>query len=128
MCIRDRYWPAPRDVPPSLARSRGPGRSTRGRHGRLLAVVATSPSLLGLGIDEDTAAEIGDEQTLTVLGSGAVFVVDARGAVTGIPAERPGAPLLVYGAVVHSLPPGPVFDLAQSGLCRPADPELATGA
>jgi cyanophycinase len=99
----------------------------RGRHGRLLAVVATSPSLLGLGIDEDTAAEIGDEQTLTVLGSGAVFVVDARGAVTGIPDERPGAPLLVSGAVVHSLPPGTVFDLAQVGLWRPADHELAPG-
>ena len=30
----------------------------RARYGRLLSIVATSPNLLGMGIDEDTAAEV----------------------------------------------------------------------
>ena len=51
----------------------------RARYGRLLSIVATSPNLLGMGIDEDTAAEITDGRGLTVVGTGAVFVVDARG-------------------------------------------------
>ena len=88
----------------------------RGRYGRLLAVVAGSPSLIGLGIDEDTAAEIHDEGRLTVVGSGAVFVLDARGAVTDATEARRDAPLLVSGAVVHTLPAGAVFDLHRVGL------------
>jgi cyanophycinase len=83
----------------------------RGRYGRLMAMVAASPNLIGVGIDENTAAEIRDDRWLTVLGAGAVFVVDAREAVTDAPDARRGAPLLVSGAVVHSLPTGSTFDL-----------------
>ena len=83
----------------------------RARYGRLMSLVAGSPNLLGMGIDEDTAAEIRDGRKLTVVGSGAVFVVDARAAVSDVPEARRGAPLLVSGAVVHSLPTGATFDL-----------------
>ncbi len=85
----------------------------RGRYGRLLSIVAGSPSLLGLGIDENTAAEIQDERILTVVGSGGVFVVDGRAAVTDAAEARRRAPLLVSGAVVHTLPAGSVFDLRE---------------
>jgi cyanophycinase len=88
----------------------------RARYGRLLSIVATSPNLLGLGIDEDTAAEVTDGRGLTVLGTGAVFVVDARGAVSDVPEARRDAPLLVSGAVVHSLPTGATFDLQTATL------------
>src|SRR5699024_5025458 len=54
----------------------------RTRYARLLSLIAASPSLLGVGIDEDTAAEIVNERRLTVVGSGAVYVVDARAAVS----------------------------------------------
>lgn len=90
----------------------------RGRYGRLLSIVANSPSLVGLGVDEDTAAEIHDERTLTVVGTGAVFVLDARHAVTDAPQAKRGAPLLVSGAVVHTLPAGAVFDLEALALDR----------
>ncbi|NNG41076.1 cyanophycinase [Flexivirga sp. ID2601S] len=88
----------------------------RARYGRLLSLVATSPSLLGMGIDEDTAAEITDGTELTVVGSGAVFVVDARNAVTDAHEARRDAPLLVTGAVVHTLPFGATFDLPTATL------------
>jgi cyanophycinase len=83
----------------------------RGRYGRLMSLVANSPNLIGIGIDENTATEIHDERTMTVLGAGGVFVIDARAAVTDAPDARRGAPLLVSGAVVHSLPMGATFDL-----------------
>ena len=88
----------------------------RARYGRLMALVAGSPDLLGIGIDEDTAAEIRDGRTLTVLGSGAIFVIDARAAVSDVSEARQHAPLLVSGAVVHSLPTGATFDLQTASL------------
>ncbi len=83
----------------------------RARYGRLIALVAGSPNLLGMGIDEDTAAEIRDGRKLTVMGSGAVFLVDARQAISDAPEARRDAPLLISGAIVHSLPTGATFDL-----------------
>jgi cyanophycinase len=90
----------------------------RGRYGRLLSIVANSPSLLGIGIDENTAAEVRDERLLSVVGAGAVFVLDARAAITDAPDARRGAPLLVSGAVVHTLPTGATFDLDSVSLVR----------
>ncbi|GAA1156438.1 cyanophycinase [Ornithinicoccus hortensis] len=88
----------------------------RTRYARLLSLVAASPSLLGIGIDEDTAAEITDENDLTVVGSGAVYVVDARQAISDAHEARRDAPLMVSGAVVHSLPYGSSFDLGEARL------------
>ena len=69
-----------------------------------------------MGIDEDTAAEITNGREMTIIGSGAVFVVDARMAQTDAHEARRDAPLLVTGAVVHSLPYGATFDLETATL------------
>ncbi len=42
----------------------------RGRYGRLMSMVAASPNLLGMGIDENTAAEIRDGTVMSVIGAG----------------------------------------------------------
>jgi cyanophycinase len=83
----------------------------RNRYGRLLSLVAQSPSLLGLGIDEDTAAVIHDGDRLEVIGRGAVTVVDGQHLVSNAFAAKRTAPLLVSGAVIHVLPAGSQFDL-----------------
>jgi cyanophycinase len=49
----------------------------RNRLGRLLSATSYNPFLIGLGVDEDTAAFIDAEGMLEVVGSGAVTVVDA---------------------------------------------------
>jgi cyanophycinase len=85
----------------------------RARYGRLMSMVAASPDLIGIGIDEDTAIEVRDKRIFTVHGSGAVFVLDCRAALSDAPDARRGAPLMVSGAVVHSLPAGATFDLAE---------------
>ena len=49
----------------------------RGRMGRLIAGVSENPRLLGIGIDENTAA-VWTAGVFRVIGSGAVYVVDGR--------------------------------------------------
>lgn len=49
----------------------------RNRLGRLLSASAYNPFLIGLGIDEDTAAFIGPDNSFEVIGSGTATVVDA---------------------------------------------------
>ncbi len=88
----------------------------RSRYGRLMSVIAPSPHLLGIGIDEDTAMVVTDGHEFTVRGSGAVFVVDCTTAVTDAADARAGAPMLVSGATVHTLPAGATFDLAERRL------------
>ncbi|HNQ06692.1 MAG TPA: cyanophycinase [Tetrasphaera sp.] len=85
----------------------------RQRYGRLMSIVASSPNLIGIGIDEDTAIEVTDNRELTVIGRGAAYVLDCRRAITDAPEARTGAPLLVSGAIVHSLPAGATFDITK---------------
>ena len=83
----------------------------RGRFGRLLGAVAHNPRVLGLGIDEDTAAILeGDE--LRVIGSGAVYVVDGENVSHSNVAEaRPERVLSMHDVRVHVLGTGDGFDL-----------------
>jgi cyanophycinase len=50
--------------------------SQRNRLGRLLSAVSLNPFLLGMGIDEDTAAFIDPHGVVEVVGSGTVTIVD----------------------------------------------------
>lgn len=91
----------------------------RNRYGRLLMIVAQSPSLLGIGIDEDTAAIVTEEdgqQFMTVAGRGAVTIFDGRNIVSNAHEARHTAPLLASGVVLHTLPAGSVFNLTERAL------------
>ena len=83
----------------------------RTRLGRLLAVVAQSPSLLGLGLDEDTAAVVYPDQMLEVIGRGSVTIVDGSKVLTDAFQTKGHRPMMVSGAILHSLPSGYWFDL-----------------
>ena len=50
--------------------------SRRDRFGRLLTAIGYNPFAVGLGLDEDTAAFIGPDDVLEVVGSGAITIVD----------------------------------------------------
>jgi cyanophycinase len=94
--------------------------SERGRFGRLLTVVAHSPSLVGIGLDEDTCAIVHADRVIEVIGRGAVTVLDGSHVVTDAHRAKGHRPFLVSGAVVHSLPAGTWFDLRARRLV--ADP------
>lgn len=95
----------------------------RGRFGRLLAVVAQSPSLLGVGLDEDTAAIVYGDRSMEVVGRGAVTVLDGSRVMTDAHQAKGHRPLMVSGAVVHSLPDATWFDLRARALLAGAPGE-----
>jgi cyanophycinase len=83
----------------------------RNRLGRLLSLIAQNPSLLGLGVDEDTAGVVGPDHVLEVIGRGSITVVDGAASETDAWEVRGHRPLMISGVVLHSLPAGYRFDL-----------------
>lgn len=94
----------------------------RNRYGRLLMIVAQSPNLLGIGVDEDTAAVITGGRILEVLGKGAVTVLDGSELRSNAHQALRTEPLLVSGARLHVLPEGARFDLVTRTLLDKAEP------
>jgi cyanophycinase len=83
----------------------------RGRFGRLIGAVAHNPRVLGLGIDEDTAAVVQGD-TFHVIGSGAVYVVDgADVSYCNVAEARAECALSMHDVRVHVLSSGDSFDL-----------------
>jgi cyanophycinase len=100
----------------------------RNRYGRLLSLVAQSPSLLGIGVDEDTAAVVTGARYLRVVGRGAVTIVDGHEMTTNAHAAKRTDTLLVSGARLHVLPAGAKFDLMRRELVAAStevDPAVA---
>jgi cyanophycinase len=98
----------------------------RNRYGRLLMIVAQSPQLLGIGVDEDTAAVVerqdveGEEhEVLRVVGRGAVTIFDPARITTDAFEAKRSAPILASGVVLHALPAGSTFDLTTRTLVAP---------
>jgi cyanophycinase len=95
----------------------------RNRYGRLLMIVAQSPQLLGIGVDEDTCAVIteddgpqGRHEVLNVLGRGSVTIMDPARIVSNAHEAKRSSPLLASGVVLHVLPAGTTFDLTSRTL------------
>lgn len=83
----------------------------RDRVARLMTMVSYNPGLLGLGIDEDTAALIYADGCIEVLGAGTVLFVDGQNMVSNVHSRRGGTPLNITNATVHFLTSGSRFDL-----------------
>jgi len=101
----------------------------RDRMGRLITALSYNPEPLGVGVDEDTAAIIGPDGVLTVLGSGAVTVVDASGLrFTDSHSIHRGQPVAMLGLKVDFLTPGCRYDLKRRAGLAPAGSEGAGSA
>ena len=85
--------------------------SQRGRLGRLLTAFAANPGLLGVGLDEDTAAIITKEGELEAIGSGMVTIVDGRNAVSDYYEREIGEVVTVVDSHLFALGPGRKFNL-----------------
>jgi len=84
----------------------------RDRLGRLLSALAYNPFAHGLGLDEDTAAFIGPDDTLEVVGSGAVTIVDpAHMEYSSMDQAKVGEPVTMIGIRIHVLVSGARYDL-----------------
>lgn len=83
----------------------------RDRVARLVTMVSYNPGLLGLGIDEDTAALIGPDDQIEVLGSGTVVIVDGSQMTSNVHSRRGGTPLSISNAILHFLTSGSRYDI-----------------
>ncbi len=94
----------------------------RNRLGRLLAAASYNPFLLGLGIDEDTAAFISPDDVLEVVGSGTVTVVDASELTySSMWQAKPRESLSLLGLKIHVMSEGCRYDLTNHNAYPPEE-------
>ena len=84
----------------------------RGRMGRLLAALSFNPFVCGLGIDENTAAFIGPDGNMEVVGHGTVSVVDPSDLRhSSMSYVRKAEAISLIGLKLHILANGAHFNL-----------------
>jgi cyanophycinase len=84
----------------------------RDRLGRLLTALAYNPFAVGIGLDEDTAAFIGPDETVEIEGSGGVTIVDgSQVSYSSIGQIPDGQAVCVLGLQVHVLVAGATFNM-----------------
>jgi cyanophycinase len=88
----------------------------RRRHNRLMSLVLENPRLVGIGIDESTALEVGPGDEWRVLGANAIVVYDARDARLG----ENGSTLGASGIRMSVLPAGSRYDPTTGRATLPA--------
>ena len=101
----------------------------RDRFGRLFAAVVCNPSLLGFGLDEDTALVIDPSDRVSVLGDGTLTIVDGTYLEATDVDEMPDEePVAFAGMRVHVLRQGWFYDLKKRSVEKRTRPivELAS--
>lgn len=84
----------------------------RDRLGRLLTALAYNPFAIGIGLDENTAGFIGPDETLEVVGSGALTIVDPSGLeFSSMARVRKNDAVCLIGLKLHILDHGSTFNL-----------------
>jgi cyanophycinase len=84
----------------------------RDRLGRLAYAVSMQPGMLGVGVDENTAAIVEDNRKITICGRNAITVVDgAHVTATNVAEVINSRPVAVSGLVIHVLVEGCSFDM-----------------
>lgn len=87
--------------------------SQRNRHARLLSAVSYNPFLIGIGVDEDTAAFINEDNVFEVVGSGSITVVDPTDIEYSSMADASrGEALTLLNLKVHILAAGSRYDIS----------------
>ena len=84
----------------------------RDRLGRLLTALAFNPFAIGIGLDENTAGFVAPDETLEVVGSGALTIVDpSELAFSSMARVRKNDPICLIGLRLHILDHGSTFNL-----------------
>ena len=84
----------------------------RDRLGRLITALAYNPFAVGIGLDEDTAAFIGPDETVEVEGSGGMTIVDgSEVSYSSMDEAQEGQPVCMLGLKLHILIAGATFNL-----------------
>jgi cyanophycinase len=98
----------------------------RGRFSRLLGAITQNPRTLGIGIDENTALIVENNERFEVIGDGAVYVLDgSKVSYSNLAEEGEGmdATMSVFDVRLHVLSEGNQFDLRDRRPETPPKPE-----
>lgn len=88
----------------------------RGRLGRLLGAITQNPRTLGIGLDENTAIVLDDNEWFEVAGAGAVYVLDgSKVSYSNLaePQDEMKKTMSVFDVKLHVLSAGNRFDLQE---------------
>ncbi len=95
----------------------------RGRIGRLFEIVVSNPTVLGVGLDEDTALLIQNDK-MEAVGPGMTIILDGLSITdTNLLQIREGAPLSVSNFTLHVMSKTDVFDIKKRKLNIITPPE-----
>ncbi|MEE8528884.1 MAG: cyanophycinase [Gammaproteobacteria bacterium] len=84
----------------------------RDRLGRLLTALAYNPFAVGVGLDENTAAFIAPDDTLEVVGTGGLTIVDpSEIEYSSMDSANRGEPVSLIGVRLHILVSGGHYDI-----------------
>lgn len=84
----------------------------RDRLGRLLTALAYNPFTIGIGLDEDTAAFIGHDNEIRVVGAGAITIADVGDLeFSSMASVDEGDPVQLIGIKLHMLTHGARYNL-----------------
>jgi cyanophycinase len=83
----------------------------RNRVSRLVAMISYNPGLLGVGIDEDTAALFSQDGVIEVIGRGSVLIVDGSQMESDIEQVNGTTPPTISNAVIHFVAEGGRYSL-----------------
>jgi cyanophycinase len=93
---------------------------TRGRIGRLVQIVTTNPTCIGVGIGEDSGVVLKGDGTMEVIGTGQVVIVDgAQIGHSNIMNIKPGLPIAVENIRFHSLVHGYSYNIKKRRFIKP---------
>ncbi|AKQ47521.1 cyanophycinase [Rufibacter radiotolerans] len=85
---------------------------SRGRIVRMLQMIATNPTFIGIGLEEDTGVVVKKGREMEVVGSGLVTVVDGRCITnTNIYEVKEGVPVTIRDMTVHLLGKGDTYTI-----------------
>ncbi|KAA3438523.1 cyanophycinase [Rufibacter hautae] len=85
---------------------------SRGRIVRMVQMLATNPTFIGVGLEEDTGILVKKGNQMEVVGSGLVVIVDGRGSThTNIYEVEEGVPVTMRDLKVHLLGKGDTYTL-----------------
>ena len=86
----------------------------RDRLGRLMTSLAYNPFVQGIGLDEDTAAFIGPDNVIRVVGAGALTIVDVSDlAYSSMAYASEGDPVELIGVRLHVIANGARYSLTK---------------
>lgn len=93
----------------------------RDRFGRLLTALAYNPYLVGLGLDENTAAFIQPDRRVEMVGTGSVTVVEGGDLEYASIGDEAGDPVCLVGVRMHILLHGAVYDIENRSVVPPPE-------